>query len=122
MRFTIQGRLPSLNDYIKECRGNKYSANVFKAQVENGIIFAIRKAKLKAPTKYPIKLKITWYEENKKRDCDNICFAAKFIQDALVKVGIIPNDGQKYINALEHEVLIDRTSPRIEVELIEREE
>lgn len=120
MKFTIHGRLPSLNEYIKECRGNKYSANEFKEQVENGIIFTIRRMKLKPPTKYPVKLKITWYEENKKRDVDNVVFAVKFIQDALVKAGIIPNDNQKYIDALEHEVTIDRENPRIEVEIIER--
>lgn len=120
MKFTIYGRLPSLNDYVTECRGNKYSANTFKEQVENGIIFVIRKAELKPPTKYPITLKITWYEENMKRDVDNVVFATKFIQDALVKARIIPNDGQKQINALEHQVIIDRNNPRIEVELVER--
>ena len=120
MRFVIKDRLPSLNEYIKECRGNKYSANLMKKRVENGIIFAIRQAKLDAPTKYPIKLKITWHEENKRRDIDGIVFAVKFIQDALVKAQIIPNDNQKYIDALEHEVAIDRENPRIEVEIIEK--
>lgn len=119
MRFTIKGRLPNLNDYIKECRGNKYSANKMKASVENGVIFAIRQAKLKPVTIYPVRLKITWYEENMKRDIDNITFATKFIQDAMVKAGILKNDGQKQINALEHEVVIDREKPRIEVEIIE---
>ena len=122
MKFVIKGRLPSLNDYIKECRGNKYSANLMKKRVENGIIFAIREAKLNAPTNYPIKLKITWYEENKRRDCDNVVFATKFIQDSLVKAQILPNDNRKYINALEHQVLIDAHNPRIEVEIIEKGE
>ena len=55
----------------------------------------IRQAKLKKVYKYPIALKITWYEKNKRRDVDNITFATKFIQDALVKCGVIENDSQK---------------------------
>ena len=119
MKFTIKGRLPNLNDYIKECRGNKYSANQMKTRVENGIIIAIKQARLKPVTKYPVRLRITWYEENMKRDIDNITFATKFIQDAMVKAGVLKNDGQKQINALDHEVAIDRERPRIEVEIIE---
>jgi Holliday junction resolvase RusA-like endonuclease len=119
MKFTIKGKLPNLNDYITECRGNKYSANTMKQRVEKGVIFAIRQARLKPVTNYPIKLKITWYEENMRRDIDNVTFATKFIQDAMVKAKIITNDGQKQINALEHEVLIDRKNPRIEIEIIE---
>lgn len=122
MKFVIQGRLPSLNDYIKECRGNKYSANLMKKCVEKGIIFAIREANLQKVTNTrPIRLRIVWYEENKKRDIDNICFAVKFIQDALVSAGIIENDNQKWIVGLSHEVLIDRDNPRIEIEILERE-
>lgn len=121
MKFTIYGRLPSLNDYIKECRGNKYSANKMKQQVENCIYFAIRQAKLQKVTEYPVTLKITWYEENLKRDVDNIVFATKFVQDALVRAGIIVNDGQKQINGLEHKVVIDRDNPRIEVEICTKE-
>lgn len=119
MKFTIKGKLPNLNDYITECRGNKYSANKMKASVENVIVFYIKLAKLRPVTNYPVKLKITWYEENMRRDIDNVTFATKFIQDAMVKAGIITNDGQKQINALEHEVLIDRKNPRIEIEIIE---
>ena len=117
MRFVIQGRLPSLNEYIRDCRTNKYKANTTKRDVENYIIFAIRKAKVKKVTIYPIALKIAWYEPNKKRDIDNITFATKFIQDALVKSGIIENDNQKCIVSLEHTVKVDKLDPRIEVEI-----
>ena len=121
MKFVIKGRLPSLNEYIKECRGNKYSANLMKKRVEKAIIFAIREANLqKVINNHPIRLSVVWYEENRKRDIDNICFAVKFIQDALVSAGILENDNQKWIVGLSHEVFIDKDNPRIEVELIER--
>jgi len=57
--------------------------------------------------------------KNKRRDVDNITFATKFIQDALVKQGIIIDDSQKYINQLRHDVKVDKEYPRIEVQLIE---
>lgn len=121
VKFVIDGRLPSLNDYTRECRANKYLANKTKEKCEKSIIFAIREAKLQKVTVYPISLKITWYEPNKRRDIDNIQFATKFIQDALVKAGILENDSQKYVVSLEHTVKVDKNNPRIEVEICMRE-
>lgn len=119
MKFVINGRLPSLNEYIRDCRNNKYKANNTKRNCENSIIFAIRDANVKRVTNYPVSLKITWYEPNKRRDIDNITFATKFIQDALVKAEILNNDNQKHIVCLEHTVKIDKYDPRIEVEILE---
>ena len=94
MKFTIQGRLNSLNEYIKACRGNVYSANNMK-MYEKAIREAVRVAKLMPIDKYPISLKITWYEPNSRRDIDNVQFATKFILDAMVEMQIIKNDSQK---------------------------
>lgn len=121
MRFIVQGKLPSLNEYTSANRTNVYLGNNMKKKTENSIIFAIRQANLPKVDKYPIKLKITWYEPNKRRDLDNIVFATKFIQDALVKAGILENDSQRYIVCLEHTVKIDRENPRVEV-IIEKTE
>lgn len=118
-KFVIEGRLAGLNEYTRANRNNKYSGANMKTLNENIVRLAIRQAKLSKVDKYPIKLKITWYEPNLKRDIDNITFATKFIQDALVKSEIIKNDNQKYINKIEHEVLLDRKNARIEVEIIE---
>lgn len=119
MKFTIYGRLPSLNEYTLACRGNKFSANNMKIKAEKLILSHARATKLQRIDKYPIKLKISWYEPNKRRDIDNVVFSTKFIQDALVKGGYIENDSQKYITKLEHEVYVDNKNPRIEVEIIE---
>lgn len=119
MKIIIIGKLDGLNEYTRECRGNKYGGNTCKRVNEFMVIQAIYKAKLKRVTKYPIKLKITWYERNLRRDIDNICFAVKFILDALVKCAIIENDSQKYVNGIEHIVKVDKDNPRIEVEILE---
>ena len=122
MRFTIYGRLDGLNDYTKACRSSVFEGNGMKKRNQKAVRNAILATKLLKVSKYPITLKITWYEPNKRRDIDNIVFATKFIQDALVQMGVIENDSQKFIDALVHDVKIDKENPRIEVEIIERGE
>ena len=95
MYFVIDGRLPSLNEYINAERSNRYKG-----------------AKLK---KDPINVSIRWYEKDSRRDADNVFFAVKFILDSLVSYGIIENDSQKYIKTIDNVISIDRDFPRIEV-------
>lgn len=68
--------------------------------------------------KYPVQLNITWYEPNDRKDIDNITFATKFIQDSLVRTGILEDDSRKYINQVNHTVFTDKENPKIEVEII----
>lgn len=117
--FIIYGRLDGLNEYTNANRSNRYKGSQMKLKNESIVIEAIKRYQLQKIKKYPIKLRITWYEKNKRRDVDNITFATKFIQDALVKQGIIIDDSQKYINQLRHDVKVDKEYPRIEVQLIE---
>ena len=42
-------------------------------------------------------INFTWREKDKGRDLDNIAFAKKFILDAMVRRGIIPDDSQKWV-------------------------
>lgn len=119
MKFIIPGRLDGLNEYTSSNRTNRYKANNDKKINQMHIQYAIKKAGLNKVNEYPVRLRINWYEPNKKRDLDNIVFATKFIQDALVNEGILANDSQKYINGLEHHVYCDKENPRIEVEILE---
>ena len=109
--FEIEGRLPSLNDYINKCRTNKYLAAKFKSDTEEIIGVFIKKAKLGQITK-PCEIHITWVEPNRKRDVDNIQSAQKYILDALVKEGILKNDTQKWVRQITHKILVDE-EPRI---------
>ncbi len=96
-KFEINEKLPSLNEYTKACRTNKYIGAAMKEETEN-IIWAYIKEQLKCSIiEKPVKIHFTWVESNKKRDLDNICFAKKFILDALVKANIIKNDTQNYV-------------------------
>ena len=117
--FIIYGRLDGLNEYTSANRSNRYKGSQMKLKNESIVIEAIKIYHLKKIKKYNIKINIKCYEKNKRRDVDNITFATTFIQDALVKQGIIIDDSQKYINQLRHDVKVDKEYPRIEVQLIE---
>lgn len=96
MQYEINMKLPSLNDYTKWCRGNKFLANKKKAQIELEIsLFLMTMPKWNNP----IKIHFHWIEGNKKRDLDNICFAKKFILDSMVKYGKLKDDNRKCVTA-----------------------
>ena len=96
MKYVIDMKLPSLNDYIKVCRTNKFMASKYKKELEEQIgMFLLKMPKYEKP----IKIHFTWIEGNKKRDLDNICFAKKFILDAMQKYGKLENDNRNYVYA-----------------------
>lgn len=95
-KYIIDMKLPSLNDYIKVCRANKFNANRYKAKLEQEIwLFLVKMPKWNNP----IKIHFHWVEGNKKRDLDNICFAKKFILDSMVKNGKLTDDNRRYVTA-----------------------
>ena len=117
--FRINGKLPSLNEYINKCRANKFAGANFKQEIEQLICWYIKLAKIDKVEK-PCFVKFIWHEKTRKRDCDNIASAKKFILDALQKCEIIKNDNQKYITGFS-DVFIKDDKDFVEVELIEYE-
>ena len=117
IKIIIEGRLDGLNEYTLENRSNKYSGNKVKKNNERHVLTYLHKAKPLPIVTYPITVRTTWYEPNKRRDADNIVFAKKFILDTFVKYGLLKNDGQKQINKFVDIIKVDTVNPRIEVEL-----
>lgn len=105
--FTIHAKLPSLNEVINRDRANKFAGAVCKRDTEKIVSRYIEKAlktgELK-PVSEPCTVRIDWYEKTRRRDVDNIQSGAKFILDALVNNGILPDDGRKYVTQIYHEV------------------
>lgn len=87
-------KLPSLNDYVRACRSNKFEGAKMKQSYESVISFYVRNLPV---FEKPIKIHFKWIEGNKKRDLDNIAFAKKFILDALVKAGKLKDDNRRYV-------------------------
>lgn len=116
----IRMKLPSLNEYVRVCRANKYQASVFKNEVEAEIGSFIYKL---PEFENPIKIHFHWVEGNKRRDLDNICFAKKFILDALVKWGKLKDDNRKCVTAFTDTFGYAKESfVVLEIEEVEKEE
>lgn len=121
MKLIISGRLPGLNEYTKACRSKKgWQAGAgLKARTEAGIIKEIQKQLGDRTMEGKIKIIFTWVEPNNLRDLDNVCFAKKFILDALVKAGTLKDDDRKHVEGFLDKFATDKDNPRIEVEFIE---
>lgn len=98
MKYVINMKLPSLNDYTRWCRGNKYVAAKKKAEIEREIALYLTNM---PKWNNPIKIHFHWIEGNKRRDLDNICFAKKFILDSMVKSNHLKDDNRKCVYAFK---------------------
>ena len=92
----IPFKLPSCNEYINACRSNRYKGATMKKGVENHIMYFLGGL---PQFENPVTIKFHWIERNKRRDLDGICFAKKFILDALVKAGKLRDDNAKCVTA-----------------------
>ena len=103
--FTVNGKLPSLNEVIAKNRTNKYAGAKYKKDIETFIITMIKTAQRAGtikPINEPCEIYIYWNEQTKRRDVDNIQSAQKFILDALVRSGILIDDCRKYVRQIYH--------------------
>ena len=97
-------RLPSFNDYTNVNRGDKYAAAKLKRETEDAILWFI-----KSMPRYDrrIDMEITWFEETKRRDPDNVYSAVKFILDAMTRAGKIHDDSQRYVRDITNRIRND---------------
>ena len=118
--FEINRKLPSLNEYTKTNRYNKYAANRMKKDQQSYIRGAIYAQLGRIRIEKPVNVHFIWVEENKRRDKDNIRFAAKFILDALVETHVLQNDNWSCVNDLSDSYwLEDKTRVIVELEEID---
>lgn len=96
-KFEINKRLMGLNEYTRLNRSNKYMGAAAKKKEQEYIKWCIWEQIGKIKIDKPVIGNFTWIEENKRRDLDNICFAKKFILDALVESGILKDDNRKCV-------------------------
>ena len=114
MKFVIEGELPSLNEYILTERGNKYAAARIKKEWTEAVAW---QTKGLPRIEKPVMVKCSWYVKDRRKDSDNIAFAAKFLLDGLVLAGVLPDDGYEWIRGIGHWFSVDKERPRVEVEL-----
>jgi Holliday junction resolvase RusA-like endonuclease len=117
-KFVIEGRLSSLNDYIKACRTSPWKGNKFKQEEQDKVKKYIGESGLKRIDEYPLQVTFIFYEKTHKRDLDNISgWAHKAVMDTLKDEGIIENDGWKQIVGYNDYFYIDKENPRVEIYL-----
>lgn len=92
-KFEIKEKLPGANNVMYK---NPHKVSGIKKEAEKDIIEYIKQHKIRR-IKRPVFLKFVWYEETKRRDKDNVAFGKKFIQDAMKKAGIIPDDNNNWV-------------------------
>ncbi len=125
--FTVPGTLPGLNDYLEAERkftrrgGTAHSVgNDMKQENQMLICNAIRLQMKRLKIQQPVHISYKFYEPNRRRDLDNIASVAhKFIQDSLVRCGVLENDGWEQITGFSDAFFVDRNNPRIEVTIRE---
>lgn len=118
--FTIPGRLASYNDYVDAAHTYWKRTNLKTEQ--EGIVKAAAQG-LK-PMRAPVEIQITYYEakwgRKRMRDLDNVTGGGnKFILDALVSMGILPDDNTETIPRLHSHGYKANSEPRIVVEIEE---
>ncbi|MDI9600114.1 MAG: hypothetical protein QM323_11595 [Acidobacteriota bacterium] len=117
--FSIPGSLPSLNQYTQACRSDARVGARLKRQVEAIVKVA---AATQCPPAFsgPVFLTFAWHESSRRRDLDNVAFAKKFVLDALVALGVLPDDGRRYVTGFADEFHLDRRDPRVVVTIERR--
>lgn len=114
--FTIDGRLPGINELINADRRDAHAGNRMKRENQEAVQMYIFRDLRRLHIEEPVLLHYRFYEPNKKRDLDNISgFAHKIIQDALVATGVLKNDGWANIAGMDDLFFVDSARPRIEV-------
>lgn len=114
--FTVVGTLPSLNEYLAACNKNPRVGNSLKAKSKFIVNNAIRRHLKRWHTDKPIIIHYHIYEQNMKRDHDNVfAMISKTVQDSLQECKVIDNDGWKNVENFTHDFFIDKLNPRIEV-------
>lgn len=114
-KLIIPYNLPCLNDYIRAERTHWSKAANMKSETEKGIILLCRQQLRSVKIEKPVYMQYLWVERNRRRDRDNIAFAKKFIQDALIKADILKNDNWAAIIGFSDEFAIDKQNSRVEI-------
>lgn len=106
MRFVYRGRLAGRNKEINANRSHWAAGAKVKADAQASIMWAIKAARLERVTE-PVEVYIEWHEAPRRRDVDNIQSSTKYILDALVTAGVLPNDNLTWVRQVYQKVVKD---------------
>ena len=110
-----------MNEYVSAERASRYKGAEIKRKNEEIIMLSIRQQLRGVHIRALVEIYYVWVVQNERTDRDNIAFAKKFIQDALVSAGVLIDDGWKYVVGFSDRFEVDKNNPKIEVILREVE-
>ena len=99
-KIVITAKLTDLNKLLKISRNTNARAAI--KRIDDNTCMAFIKNQCKKHYD-KVKLHYVWFEPKKNRDGDNISVGEKFIQDAMVKSGVLDNDNLNHIVAFTHD-------------------
>ena len=115
VKLVIPFSLPGLNELIAAERQHRQKAAKLKRENQRAVEMCIR-SQLRRPLREPVTMHYLWVEKDRRRDKDNVSsFGRKIIQDALVSVHTLKNDGWANIEGFTDSFATDKKRPRIEV-------
>lgn len=120
MMLKIEGELTDHNAFIAGLNRSRWIGAGIKRDETSRVAMEIRHNRDIQPVQnYPVRIIYHWYSKDRRKDIDNVAFAKKFINDALVDTGILKNDGRKCISGFEDFFYIDKEHPRVMVEILQ---
>lgn len=116
-KLVIHGRLPGYNELLAAANSDRHIGNQLKQQAQNAVMWHIRQQLRGVHISKPVILHYAYWEPNRKRDRDNVSGGAhKIVQDALVKMGVLKNDGWRYVlGSTDLDWDVDANDPRVVV-------
>lgn len=112
----VPGPLPGVNDYLGRADWRHYNGH--KKQWARLISARIAQAQLKPMQR--ARISWVWHEPSRRRDPDNFTgIGKKFVLDALVSCGILPDDGWNEIAGMSDAWVLDKARPGVTVILEE---
>jgi Holliday junction resolvase RusA-like endonuclease len=120
VKLTIPFILPGLNEYTNAQRTHRQAGANMKRKNQQAVMTVLRPQLRGKKLREPVYLHYTWVEKSRRRDKDNITgFGHKVIQDALVCLGALRDDGWGDIEGYSDTFRVDKKNPHIEIEVEE---
>lgn len=110
--FWVDGPLPGQNEIVAAAKSGRGRGNAYarqKAVWTNAVAVAALAAGMRRIPS-PVTVSCVWVEESARRDPDNVQAAIKFVNDGLVKAGVLAGDRRKDIAEIRHEVITGDTA------------
>lgn len=118
--LVIKGRLAGRNEAEKAARTHWTAGARLKREETEKVALSARAQGL-APYRSKVEMTISFFEQNERRDADNVFGGIKYILDGLVAGGILENDTRKQVECIHMLIATDKANPRVEVEMEDEE-